>query len=62
MEAQEVRCEQTEVKSILYTNFKFKKIEILYIIERERMRLLQSFRMSPLVNVICISKVGDTST
>ncbi|CCI48138.1 unnamed protein product [Albugo candida] len=29
--------------------------------ERERMRLLQSFRNSPLVNVICISKVGDTS-
>ncbi|KAF4320204.1 hypothetical protein BBO99_00002571 [Phytophthora kernoviae] len=29
--------------------------------ERERMRLLQSFRSSPLVNVICISKVGDTS-
>ncbi|DAZ92559.1 TPA: hypothetical protein N0F65_012789 [Lagenidium giganteum] len=29
--------------------------------ERERMRLLQSFRASPLVNVICISKVGDTS-
>ncbi|OQS01120.1 TFIIH basal transcription factor complex helicase XPB subunit [Achlya hypogyna] len=29
--------------------------------ERERMRLLQSFRMSPHVNVICISKVGDTS-
>jgi len=25
------------------------------------MRLLQSFRSSPLVNVICISKVGDTS-
>ncbi|RHY35502.1 hypothetical protein DYB32_000013, partial [Aphanomyces invadans] len=29
--------------------------------ERERMRLLQSFRSSPHVNVICISKVGDTS-
>ncbi|EQC31561.1 DNA excision repair protein ERCC-3 [Saprolegnia diclina VS20] len=29
--------------------------------ERERMRLLQSFRTSPHVNVICISKVGDTS-
>ena len=29
--------------------------------EKERMRLLQSFRSSPLVNVICISKVGDTS-
>ncbi|KAF1775978.1 Helicase XPB/Ssl2, N-terminal domain [Phytophthora cactorum] len=33
----------------------------VFALQRERMRLLQSFRSSPLVNVICISKVGDTS-
>ncbi|OQR93463.1 TFIIH basal transcription factor complex helicase XPB subunit [Thraustotheca clavata] len=42
-----------------------KKLQKGYIFggtsENERMRLLQAFRSSPQVNVVCLSKVGDTS-